>query len=79
MHQFDGFAEEVGRDPASIGIEGRIELVDHPTEQDVLRAYREWQAMGVGTVTLSTRAAGLDSPRQQVDALKKYMDLSTSL
>ena len=74
-----GFAEEVGRDPASIGIEGRIELVDHPTEQDVLRAYREWRAMGVEIVTLSTRAAGLDSPQQQVDALKKYMGLLTSL
>lgn len=74
-----GFAEEVGRDPASIGIEGRIELVDHPTEHDVLRAYREWGAMGVEIVTLSTRAAGLDSPRQQLDALKKYMGLLTSL
>ena len=67
-----GFAEEVG-------IEGRIELVDHPSEQDVLRAYREWQAMGVGIVTLSTRAVGLDSPRQQMEALKKYMGLATSL
>jgi len=74
-----GFAEEVGRDPASIGIEGRIELVDHPTEQDVLRAYREWHDLGVDIVTLSTRAVGLDSPRQQMDALKKYMGLSTNL
>ena len=74
-----GFAEEVGRDPASIGIEGRIELVDNPTEQDVLRAYREWHDLGVDIVTLSTRAVGLDSPRQQMDALKKYMGLSTNL
>jgi probable F420-dependent oxidoreductase len=74
-----GFAEEVGRDPASIGIEGRIELVDHPTDADVLAAYREWREMDVEIVTLSTRAVGLDSPRQQMDALKHYMDVADSL
>jgi probable F420-dependent oxidoreductase len=73
------FAEEVERDPASIGIEGRIELVDHPTDADVLAAYKEWQGMGVEIVTLSTRAAGLNSPKQQIDALKRYMDLAASL
>ena len=72
-----GFAEEVDRDPASIGIEGRIELVDHPTDQDVLSAYKEWKSMDVEIVTLSTRAVGLDSPRQQMDALKKYMDIAS--
>ena len=73
------FAEEVDRDPASIGIEGRIELVDHPTDQDVIASHKEWKGMGVEIVTLSTRAVGLDSPRQQMDALKKYMDLTDSL
>jgi probable F420-dependent oxidoreductase len=73
------FAEEVDRDPASIGIEGRIELVDHPTDADVLAAYKEWQEMGVEIVTLSTRAVGLDTPRQQMDALQHYKDLADNL
>jgi probable F420-dependent oxidoreductase len=74
-----GFAEEIDRDPATIGIEGRIELVDHPTDADVLAAFREWREMDVGIVTLSTRAVGLDTPRQQVDALKHYKDLADSI
>ena len=74
-----GFAEELGRDPASIGIEGRIELVDNPTEQAVLAALRDWHDMGVNIVTLSTRAVGLDSPQEQMDALKKYMNVASSL
>jgi hypothetical protein len=71
-----GFAEELGRDPASIGIEGRIEFVDNPTEPAVLAALRDWQDMGVNIVTLSTRAVGLDSPQEQMNALKKYMNVA---
>jgi hypothetical protein len=74
-----GFAEELGRDPASIGIEGRIEFVDNPTEPAVLAALRDWQDMGVNIVTLSTRAVGLDSPQEQMNALKKYMNVAISL
>lgn len=79
LGRLHGFAEEIGRDPASIGIEGRIELVDHPTDADVLAAFREWREMDVEIVTLSTRAVGLDTPQQQMDALKKYMELADSL
>jgi len=74
-----GFADEIDRDPTSIGIEGRIELVDHPTDDDVLAAYKEWRSMDVEIVTLSTRAVGLDSPRQQIDALNHYMELAHNL
>jgi hypothetical protein len=37
------------------------------------------RAMDVGIVTLSTRAVGLDTPRQQMDALKHYKDLADSI
>ena len=79
LGRLHSFAEEIGRDPASIGIEGRIELVDHPTDADVLAAFREWREMDVEIVTLSTRAVGLDTPQQQMDALKHYMELADSL
>ena len=35
--------------------------------------------MDVEIVTLSTRAVGLDTPQQQMDALKHYMELADSL
>ena len=35
--------------------------------------------MDVEIVTISTRSVGLDSPRQQMDALKHYKDLADSL
>ena len=79
LGRLHGFAEEVDRDPASIGIEGRIELVDHPTDNDVLSAFREWREMGVEIVTLSTRSVGLDTPQKQMDALKHYRNLADSL
>lgn len=79
LDRLHSFAEEIDRDPASIGIEGRIELVDHPTDADVLAAFREWREMDVEIVTLSTRAVGLDTPRQQMDALKHYKELADSL
>lgn len=74
-----GFVDEHGRDPATIGIEGRIELVDNPTDRDVLTAFRDWRDMGVNIVTLSTRSIGLDSPQQQIDALRKYKSLADNL
>ena len=74
-----GFAEEIGRDPASIGIEGRVELTDHRSDDAVLDAFRWWRELGVDIVTLSTRAVGLDSPQEQLDALKRYKDIADTL
>ena len=35
--------------------------------------------MGVNSVTLSTRFVGLDSPREQMDVLRKYRSIGDSL
>ena len=79
LNRLYGFADELGRDPDTIGFEGRIELVDHLADQDVSAALREWCDMGVNSVTLSTRAVGLGSPRDQMDALRKYKSIADSL
>ena len=79
LNRLYGFAYELGRDPDTIGFEGRIELVDHPADQDVLAALREWCDMGVNSVTLSTWFVGLDSPREQMDVLRKYKSIADSL
>ncbi len=79
LNRLYGFADELGRDPDTIEFEGRIELVAHPADQDVLAALREWCDMGVNNVTLSTRFVGLDSPREQMDVLRKYKSIADSL
>jgi probable F420-dependent oxidoreductase len=59
MERFRAWAEEAGRDPASIGVEQRID-VSSGTPDDWRAAVEEWRALGATHISLVTMRAGLN-------------------
>jgi probable F420-dependent oxidoreductase len=59
MERFRAWAEEAGRDPASIGVEQRID-VSSGTPDDWRASVEEWRALGATHVSVVTMRAGLN-------------------
>ena len=59
MERFRAWAEEAGRNPASIGVEQRID-VSSGTPDDWRAAVEEWRALGATHVSVVAMRAGLD-------------------
>lgn len=53
-------AREAGRDPRAIGIEGRINLIDH-TPDDWMRELEAWRAIGATHMHIHSMSGGLDA------------------
>lgn len=66
-------AAEAGRDPASIGLESRVNFSKTDLAPE-LEAGRGWIAMGCTHVTVNTMGAGLDSPRAHIDAIRSFKE-----
>ena len=59
MDRFRAWAEEAGRDPASIGVEQRID-VSGGTPDEWRAAVEEWRGLGATHISLVTMRGGLD-------------------
>jgi probable F420-dependent oxidoreductase len=65
------YARAAGRDPASIGIEGRISLADS-TPDTWNRLAASWQKLGATHLSVNTMRAGLQSPTAHIDAIQQF-------
>ena len=61
-------AERAGRDPASIGMEGRVDVKG--TTDDTVRGIERWRAEGATHVSINTMSAGLGSVGDHLGALE---------
>jgi len=68
------FANEAGRDAASIGMEPRINLGDGDPEfwQEQARA---WEDMGATHISVNTMQAGLHSPQDHINAIQQFKEV----
>ena len=66
-------ADEAGRDPDALGIEGRINVGDGDLHR-IARAADAWRAMGRVRVVLNTLNAGLGSIDAHLEALGRAVD-----
>ena len=67
---FRGGAAAAGRDPAALGIEARLNIGQVP--EAGWPAYAEgWRALGATHLGINTMGAGLRSPQEHVDALRR--------
>jgi alkanesulfonate monooxygenase SsuD/methylene tetrahydromethanopterin reductase-like flavin-dependent oxidoreductase (luciferase family) len=64
-------ARVAGRDPASIGIEGRISLADNPPDT-WSRLAEAWGALGATHLSVNTMRAGLKTPVAHIDAMRRF-------
>lgn len=62
-----------GRDPASLGIEGRIGL-DRGGPDDWRHQVDEWRGLGVSHLSVGTMRAGLATPDAHIEVVKRFRD-----
>ena len=68
------FAEEAGRDAATIGMEPRINLGDGDPEFWQEQA-RVWEEMGATHVSVNTMRAGLNAPQDHINAIQQFKEV----
>ncbi|MBI3328256.1 MAG: LLM class F420-dependent oxidoreductase [Nitrospinae bacterium] len=65
------YAREAGRDPASIGIEGRISLTGRSPDA-WMQAAEAWQKLGATHLSVNTMNAGLRTPDEHIHAIQQF-------
>jgi probable F420-dependent oxidoreductase len=64
-------AHAAGRDPATLGIEGRLSLSQGGPDE-WRRAVEEWRALGATHVSVATMRAGLATPDAHIAAVRRF-------
>ena len=72
--QMREYAKQAGRDPLSIGIEGRIGLSDRGSPDDWQKAAEDWAKVGATHLSVNTMKAGLKGPDQHIDAIRRFKE-----
>lgn len=72
-----GYAKEAGRDPSAIGIEGRISYGEG-TPEAWLKELEAWRKLGATHVSFNTMKAGLPSPRDHIEAIRRFQAATAS-
>lgn len=67
------YAKEAGRDPVTLGLEGRLRMAGKQPE-DWVGEVRAWEALGATHLIVETRRAGLSSPAEHIDAIRQFKD-----
>jgi probable F420-dependent oxidoreductase len=67
------YAREAGRDPASIGIEGRISIGKR-TPDDWRQEAEAWERLGATHLSVNTMGAGLRSPQEHIEAIRQFKE-----
>ena len=68
-----GHARAAGRDPTSIGIEGRIAL-GQGSPESWLQEIQAWKELGATHLSLNTMNAGLDNPAAHIEAIRRFKE-----
>lgn len=66
-------ADAAGRDPKSIGIEGRVAL-GQGSPEGWLKEIQTWKDLGATHLTFNTMKAGLANPSAHIDALRRFKE-----
>ena len=68
------YAREAGRDPDTIGIEGRVSLrADNIKDWETIT--ESWRRIGATHLSVNTMNGGLESPQMHIELLRKFREL----
>jgi alkanesulfonate monooxygenase SsuD/methylene tetrahydromethanopterin reductase-like flavin-dependent oxidoreductase (luciferase family) len=73
LERLRGYASEIGRDPASIGIEAHVSVSDGDLDA-LVRLTETWRNLGATHISLNTMGAGFKSPSEHIQAISRYKD-----
>jgi alkanesulfonate monooxygenase SsuD/methylene tetrahydromethanopterin reductase-like flavin-dependent oxidoreductase (luciferase family) len=71
LERMRGYARAAGRDPASIGIEGRISIANS-TQDTWAQQAEDWGALGSTHLSVNTMRAGLQTPDAHIAAIEEF-------
>ncbi len=71
LERIRAYAEEAGRDPATIGIEGGVRIAEGGPD-DWMKTVEVWRALGATHVCLNTMNAGLKTVAEHLDAVRRF-------
>ena len=72
LDHFRAYAREAGRDPAELGVEGRVRMSDGADA--AAQQAEAWRELGATHVAVNTMGAGYASVDQHIDALREFGD-----
>ncbi len=72
-HNLRDAARDAGRDPAAIGIEARVSI-GGKNPDDWAREVEGWRAIGATHLAVNTMKAGLQSPQEHIDAIRRFAE-----
>ena len=70
LDRFRAYAREAGRDPAELGVEGRVRMGDGADA--AAQQAEAWRELGATHVAVNTMGAGYASVDQHIDALREF-------
>jgi alkanesulfonate monooxygenase SsuD/methylene tetrahydromethanopterin reductase-like flavin-dependent oxidoreductase (luciferase family) len=73
-----GYAQEAGRDPDSIGIEASVSIANRSTD-DWVKDVEARKELGVSHISVNTMNAGLSSPQDHIDAIRRFKEAVAGL
>ena len=76
LERLRGYIREAGRDPASVGIEARINGSEGNPD-DWHRLTEGWRALGATHISITTMGMGLKSPQEHIETIRRYKEVVT--
>jgi probable F420-dependent oxidoreductase len=73
IEKMRSYAGEAGRDPATIGIEGRISIANRASEEWANEALM-WKNLGATHLSVNTMKADLPNPSAHIDAIRRFKE-----
>jgi probable F420-dependent oxidoreductase len=73
LAQLRDATRDAGRDPDAIGIEARVSI-GGKNPDDWAREVEGWRAIGATHLTVNTMKAGLHSPQEHIDAIRRFKE-----
>jgi probable F420-dependent oxidoreductase len=77
LDKMRGWMKAAGRDPASFGIEARLNA-NSGTPDDWRKVVEEWRALGATHLSINTMGAGLEGPDAHVERLRQALQAVNS-
>ena len=71
IEKIRAYTHEAGRDPRSVGIEGRI-MIGQGSPEQWTKEIQAWKELGATHVTANTMKAGFSSPSGHVEAIRRF-------
>ena len=74
MDKVRGYAQQAGRDPAALGLDGRLRTAGKQPEEWVDEV-KAWEEMGANYISVETRKGGLSGADQHIDAIRRFKEV----